>query len=334
MSPIMSFSKAVELVRLAAMAASRSGVTLAQIKEEFGCSERTAQRMTEALCSAFAQTERFIVDDRKAHWRLPSRAISPLLHPTADELVALDLAVDELKGRDALTEATALRTLSAKIRALIDPVKSACLDVDEEALLEAMGHATRPGPRPALNPQIDAAIATALKACNMLRIVYKGRNDEEPRARTVEPYGLLLGVRRYLVARDPGRAKNALRHFRVEDIVAAEVLAKCFRRPADFNLERHARKAFMSFQREEEHGEVVWRFAPRAAERARRYQFHPDQIVDEEGDGSLIVRFKASGHLEMCWHLYSWGDTVEVVSPPELAALVHPGRRSDFASLP
>lgn len=48
----------------------------------------------------------------------------------------------------------------------------------------------------------------------------------------------------------------------------------------------------------------------------------------------VTVRFKASGWLEMAWHLYQWGDQVEVLSPPELAALVEKHRRSDFAALP
>ena len=51
-------------------------------------------------------------------------------------------------------------------------------------------------------------------------------------------------------------------------------------------------------------------------------------------DGSLDVRFTASGHLEMCWHLYAWGDQVEVIEPAELARLVNPHRRDDFPGLP
>lgn len=48
----------------------------------------------------------------------------------------------------------------------------------------------------------------------------------------------------------------------------------------------------------------------------------------------MIVRFTASGFLEMSWHLYAWGDDVEVLEPSELAAMVHPYRRSDFVALP
>jgi len=36
----------------------------------------------------------------------------------------------------------------------------------------------------------------------------------------------------------------------------------------------------------------------------------------------------------MAWHLYKWGDTVEVVAPDELRELVSEHRRTDFPSFP
>jgi predicted DNA-binding transcriptional regulator YafY len=69
-------------------------------------------------------------------------------------------------------------------------------------------------------------------------------------------------------------------------------------------------------------------------DRAASYQFHPDQKTELLEDGVLIVSFKAAGHLEMAWHLYSWGDGVEVIKPSGLADVVHPYRRGDFASYP
>ncbi len=47
-----------------------------------------------------------------------------------------------------------------------------------------------------------------------------------------------------------------------------------------------------------------------------------------------MVRFRASGWLEMAWHLYQWGDAVEVLAPDGLRALVEGHRRSDFEALP
>jgi predicted DNA-binding transcriptional regulator YafY len=220
-------------------------------------------------------------------------------------------------------------------RALTAPDDGARLEVDEEALLEALGHAARPGPRPASSREVDAAISEALKGPFLLRILYRKRREDRPSKRVVAPHGLLLGVRRYLVARDTAKPTGtSLQHYRVEEIYKAEVVGESFAFDPEFSLRRHAERGFGSFESLREHGEVVWKFSPNAAEQARRFIFHPTQQVEELDDGSLVVRFHASGHLEMCWHLYSWGDAVEVLAPEPLRAMVEGYRRSDFVALP
>ena len=75
----MSFGKAVDLLRLAMLATGRQGVCLSVIETEFGCVRRTAQRMVAALAEAFPAVEHSIGDDGRHFWRLPARAIAPLL---------------------------------------------------------------------------------------------------------------------------------------------------------------------------------------------------------------------------------------------------------------
>ena len=111
------------------------------------------------------------------------------------------------------------------------------------------------------------------------------------------------------------------------------MLGDTFEIDPGFDIRRHAERGFGSFENASEHGEVVWRFSAEAAPHARRFVFHPTQTLEEGADGSLVVRFLASGHLEMCWHLYSWGDSVEVLGPPALRDMVQ-GHRRHFAALP
>jgi len=329
----MAFAKAQELLMLAMMATRRSGVSLEEIVAEWGCSHRTAQRMTDALETAFPQTEPEDGDDRKRRWRIHARAIAPLLTPTADELAALASAISELEATQMTNETANLRQLQSKVRALLPPGAGTRLAVDEEALLEALGHAARPGPRPAMSSEVDAAIAEALKGPFLLRIVYRRRTQDKPSERVVAPHGLLLGVRRYLVARDTAKKSARLQHYRVEEIYSAEVLGESFELEPGFSIRAHAEKGFGSYESASEYGDVVWRFSPDAAPHARRFVFHPTQTMEEEADGSLLVRFKASGHLEMCWHLYSWGKSVEVLQPARLREMVQGYRRS-FEALP
>lgn len=330
----MSYFKATELLRLALLAASRVGVTLSEIEETFGCNRRTAQRMTSALQDVFADTERWTDDERRPRWRLPSASIATFIAPTSDELAVLARAIEKLERDGAASEARTLRGLEAKARAAVPRPSRARVEVDEEALLESLGLATRPGPRPMADDAVDEAIATALKGRRQLQIRYANRQDAEPRWRSVAPHGLLLGARRYLIARDLGKNTGQLQHYRVEDISDARLLTGSFEPNDGFDIIEYAKRGFGSFVNDREVGEVVWRFAPAAAAHARRYLFHPDQVMAEESDGSTVVRFTASGHLEMCWHLYAWGDKVEVLAPPALAQLIQDHRRSDFEAMP
>ena len=81
---------------------------------------------------------------------------------------------------------------------------------------------------------------------------------------------------------------------------------------------------------QEEPLEVALRFAPSAAPDARAFLFHPTQTLSDEPDGSLTVRFRAGGMLEIAHHLMTWGPSVTIVAPKaledtmrELVAAVH-----------
>ncbi|MCY4469004.1 MAG: WYL domain-containing protein [Thiotrichales bacterium] len=61
--------------------------------------------------------------------------------------------------------------------------------------------------------------------------------------------------------------------------------------------------------------DVVLRFDAGAAPDAAAFLFHPDQVIEEHRDGSLTVRFRAGGIDEMCWHLFTWGESVTIEKP-------------------
>ena len=54
--------------------------------------------------------------------------------------------------------------------------------------------------------------------------------------------------------------------------------------------------------------------------------------MTDEPDGGLIVRFSASGWVEMAWHLYTWGDTVEVLEPSEFVKMAG-ASRTEFSKI-
>ncbi len=331
----MSFSKAADLLRIAEMASARyAGVSLSDIEAEFGVDRRTAQRMTRALEEMFPGCATHTGEDRRKFWKLNgSDARLMLAQGVRDsELSALELAIRRAEREGALNEVRALAALRDRLLAAMPGPLARRAEADAEAVLEAYGFASRPGPRVRTAPELLGTIAQALKGPHVLSITYAGGRDPS-RKRRLEPHGLLLGTRRYLVAREVG-GSGAMQHFRLDRIVAAQLEASSFRRDPDFDLATHAARAFGSYHTQAEYGEVVWRFTPAAAPVAREFVFHPGQTTTDEADGSLTVRFAAAGHLEMAWHLYQWGDAVEVLAPEALRALTERHRRGDFPALP
>lgn len=331
-----SYAKAADLLRLAEIAAARHlGVGLLEIEAEFGCDRRTAQRMTKALEQCFPHVETRTDEERRKYWRLAQDPLRRVLSQGIRdfELSAIDMAIRRAERDGATTDMQALGGLRDRLLGAMPRPHARRAETDAEAMMEAQGFASRPGPRVRTDPNVLGCIAEALKAPNRVTVLYRGQRDNAPRARLLEPYGVLLGMRRYLVAREAD-GDGRLRHFRLDRVTEARLMPETFAREADFDLATHAARAFGSFHDAGEYGDVVWRFAPSAAEVARDFLFHPAQTLEDGPDGSLTVRFRASGWLEMAWHLYQWGDKVEVLEPEGLRALIARHRRADFPALP
>ena len=332
----MSFSKAVDLLKLAEMAAARySGVSLPDIVEEFSCDYRTAQRMTRALERAFTDVTTQLDEQQRKYWHLGNRDIRLLAAQGLrdNELVALEMSIRRAERDGFPNEGEAIRRVRDRLLSAMPKSHARRTDSDAEAILESLGFACRPGPKVTADTKFLSAIAAALRGPFVLSLQYGADSPGPVPTRLVEPYGLLLGIRKYLVGRVQGDW-DRMRHFRLDRIQSLQIEAQSFSRDANFNLEEHAARAFGSFQSDEEYSDVVWRFTPEAAKVARDFLFHPHQELVDEPDGSVLIKFRASGHIEMAWHLYCWGDKVEVVEPQALKQMVHEHRRDDIDVLP
>ena len=331
----MSFQKAADLLRLAELATARyQGVSLTEIEEEFRVDRRTAQRMTKVLEEMFPHCFTRVDDDRRKFWKLRADDARLMLAQGIrdSELAALELAIRRAEREGLVTEVRALSGLRDRLLAAMPGPHARRAEADAEAVLEAHGFASRPGPQVRMAPDLMGVIGAALKGPHVLTVIYAGGRDPD-RERRLEPHGLLLGTRRYLVAREAG-GDGRMQHYRLDRITSARLEADSFARDPAFDLTIHAARAFGSFHADAEYGQVIWRFSPAAAPTARDFLFHPTQVMTEDEDGSLTVRFTASGHLEMAWHLYMWGDAVEVLAPAALRDMVDRHRREDFPALP
>ncbi|WP_172122505.1 WYL domain-containing protein [Devosia sp. 919] len=334
----MSYQKAADLLRLALdLAGSHMGLQLSEIdrlaSSEGKSARRNTQRLLEALRDLFGDKLVEVTDfDGRKRVKLERGRLHDFIDLEADELASLDHAITALKAQNDSADAERLGRLRTKVRLLAPEKSRRKIEVDYEALLASSSVIIRPGPRPKIDAGTMGPITEALLSLKQLAFCYPRAGGCEERV--VDPYGVLMGHRVYLIAQQAGSSWGEPPVWRVDRMRDVHVVEHPASIPADFDLQSFSRRAFGAFHSTKEYGEVVWRFTAKAAESARSFHFHPDQVFEEDGEGSLTVKFTASGHLEMAWFLYAWGDQVEVVAPQSLKNLVDGHRRSDFPGMP
>ena len=311
----MRYQRITDIVRLAIrLQGVRGGLTLDDIAEAFSVSRRTAERLRDAVESAFGPLQTVDTADKRRHWRLQSTALHPLIRFVPEELAELGSAAKRLE-RDGLAEqAGVLRELAGKLRALRHPLSTTEFDAAVEAVMLAEGLAMRPGPRPHVEHGLLSLLRDAIKAGRVVEFNYLSQSTGQRSRQRVEPYGVLYGNRTFLVGLAVWADNPRL--WRLANMRGARATDETFERDATFDLQRYAERSFGTFQ--EPPVDVVLRFDAGVARDAATFLFHPGQTLVENGDGSVTVRFQAGGLDEMCWHLFTWGESVTVEKPARL----------------
>ena len=311
----MRYDRLKAIVRLAVrLQAASGGLALDDIQTDFSVSRSTAERMRDAVGDVFGQLERVNSGDAKHRWRLRSDAVRRLVAIAPEELAELESAASALERAGLEERAGSLREFATKVRATLRTESLALLEPELEALVQAEGLATRAGPRPRLDTGLLSALREAITTTRMVKFRYLAQSTGQESWQRVRPLGLLYGNRAFLVASSDWSEEPRL--WRLANVSELRILNETVERDPDFDLARYAKRSFGTFQ--EEPVEVVLRFAPATARDASTFMFHPDQATNPNDDGSLTVRFKAGGLDEMCWHLFTWGESVTVEKPLRL----------------
>ena len=132
----------------------------------------------------------------------------------------------------------------------------------------------------------------------------------------IDPYTLLFFKNGLYIG---GYAHNRkdLRLFAVERIKKVEVHPERFEVPEDYHPEMLTGTAFGLID-DGELRRLELLFDKEVAHLIRERIWHPEQQIEEKKDGSLVLRFNASGDKEILAWLYSFVPYVRVVGPESL----------------
>ncbi|MDE2660628.1 MAG: WYL domain-containing protein [Acidobacteriota bacterium] len=303
-------------------------VTYRQLEAEENINRRTALRwiaearrvFDDALHSATGDTgeKEFWLETRGSHWM----GVFKHQPPNPEEMASLDKAIRILRREGLAHEEDQLTALRGKLHGVVERRdQAASVENDVEAITDAWGIASRPGPHIRADEDVTATLRDALLRQRKVGFRYRGGTSK-----TVEPAGLLYGGAPRLVGKEKGRDLAQYRLDRMSDVKVLDTP----NRLREDALQNYLSRLFGSFG--EEPVNVQWRFHPEAPE-PEKWTFHPTQKVEKDADGVVTVSFRAGGLDDMARHVIGWWDWIQVDKPIALRRAVLKMRLAGLAQL-
>ena len=305
----MSTSKKLdEITELAILLQnSYGGYTIDELSEKLERPRRAIERMMEVLREKFGERLEYITiqTDRKKHWRLKKGTMNFLVTFSDSEIAKLEKLKNLLPNQN---EQKSILEIIEKIKVL-NPKSNHKTDID--ILLEAQGYAVRQQPKEHLNQEILEKIELGILSQKKLKLSYMDSfgNYYEPK---VDAYGLKIGINYYLIAKENEKVKT----FKLSRIKNIEILEEDSFIPEDFNIQEYCNISFGVYTDEPMNVEIM--FSKETAEDVINYSFHPTQEFVQQKDGTVILKFRASGSYEIITELLKWRNEIKIISPQKL----------------
>ena len=159
-------------------------------------------------------------------------------------------------------------------------------------------------------------IVDAMDGKQEIEMVYKGMHGQKETKRQIAPYGLFYSNGMWYVLAYCNM-RNEIRSFALDCINEFKITNTPYVIPKDFNMDDYFKPSW-HIMRYGKPIEVSLRFSKDVARWIKRRKWHPDQIIKERKDGSIIFKVKLQGTKELKWWTYHWAPYCEILSPPEL----------------
>lgn len=304
------------LMLVKALSESTDGLTLDEMAEMIGANRRTAERLRDLILVHFDLEDS--VDDRHKRFRIPGALPLAFTQPSVAEIAALHSIADSAR-RAGSAQTPLLESLVGKVQASLRREVKNRMAPDLDPLVRLQRHYVPAGPMIEQDPETVAQIQGAMMAGMCIEFDYFADGSAESRWRRVIPLGLIHGAATYLIGKIPGRDLEPA-PYRLDRIAGARISNQPGAAGDDWDLDAWMAASFGIWR--EAGFDIVLRVDSGSAERARRWRFHPHQVIEYQGE-DLIIRFFSGGLREIAEHLFTWGGTVRIEAPEELRKLMH-----------
>lgn len=292
---------------LTKMQARTHGVCINDIMEEYNVSRSTAERWLDAIKLIIPQIEEIEnPNTKKKYWGFKHGYMTEIIKFSPEEIANLETIKKEQEKKGFKNKAELLQKTLANI-SIFGKKHNIKIDNTIEILLQTEGFAVFQRPKFNINLNHLSIIREAMNSNKKITAKYNNKN------KILCPYGLIYGEKIYLIAVE--NKKTIPYYYLLHKINDVQLTRETFDK-GDFNLEDFSKKSFGIYQGKI--NDVKLLFSKNVAEDVLHYNFHSTQKVKQNDDGTVTVRFKASGEYSIMWHLFKWGDDVKILAPTSL----------------
>ena len=306
------YSQASRLHDLIRILEARYGATVDELVEECQVTRRTIYRDLEAVLDAGYPLVSERQDDGHVLYSFVSgfSKMPPIVF-SLEELMTLYLCRGQLEFLQGTPFHDDLDAIFSRIRSNLPPRSVAHL----ERLAEASSPRFLGFKDYSQHKQLLNNLRHALLKQQQCQIEYQpiGR---QPSLYKIDPYTLLF-YKNGLYIGCYAHNRQALRLFAVGRIKALELLDQRFDVPDDYRVDLLTGTAFGLIEDGETHQLELF-FNADVAPFVRERIWHPQQEINERDDGSLVLKFSASGDREILAWIYSFIPHVRVIGPESI----------------
>lgn len=290
-----------------ALASSRHGVALRTLAERGGWSLRSVYRDVEAL-----ELAGYPVVRDQGRVRLDASAAEPMGAPDADERLALFLARDAARAWKHTSLGQALERLWNRVSAA-GSKQGALLPMEATPWITTREWS---GIDYGRHRQHVSALERAVRERLAVQARYRAQSTGKVTARVIEPGQLHVDPvleSLYLIAWC--RLRNDVRVFAVHRFLAITLLDERCSPRSETRSQAALRTAFRVWRGGHVEKVQIW-FAPEVAGEIRERRWLPNQRLEEEPGGALVLNGEVAGLAEVQRWVLGYGAAARVLGPP------------------
>ena len=291
----------------------RYGLSANDLASEEGCPVRTIYRDLADLEEAgFPLIQERV--GKRSLWRLAFQRNKPHIPFHYTEVCALWLGRRFMKGLEGTNFYDEINSALEKIRSTLPPGVLEHLEEFSSKVEVGRGFSANLADSSGFMPTINKA----LEECARIEITYFTPNKKNETTRKIDPYRMLFqGEAIYLIGYC--HLREGVRTFNVARIRDVKETEEFFDEP-DFDLEEYMGDGFRIMTGEVM--EIEIHFDASVAHVAQEKIWHSTQELIKQEDGSVLLKFKAGGLIEIKTWVLSFGPKVQVVKPEALKEAV------------